>query len=60
MASGISLEVYLSNIDVFRVASKLHFGTIFGNGVEPYIVAPILDLIGCNYRYIIQECVDSV
>lgn len=27
------------------MTSKLHFDTIFGNGVEPYIVALILNLM---------------
>lgn len=40
--SGISLEMYLSHMLIFRVIEKLHLNTKFGNGIFQYIVTCVL------------------
>ena len=42
--SGISMEIYLSHMVVFRVIEKTGLNQMFGNGVLQYIVAVLLVL----------------
>lgn len=42
--SGISMEIYLSHMVMFRVVEKTGLNQMFGNGVLQYIVTVILVL----------------
>ena len=44
--SGISMEVYLCHLPVFRVLEKLKVTTLFGNGVVSYVVTCALTILG--------------
>ena len=44
--SGISMEIYLCHMMIFRVLEKLKITNIFGNGWTQYFVTVILTLIG--------------
>ena len=44
--SGISMEIYLCHMVMFRVIEKLHLNTMFGNGWFQYIVTVALVFIG--------------
>ena len=44
--SGISMEVYLSHMFIFRVIEKLHLNTVIGSGWPQYIVTVLLTLVG--------------
>lgn len=36
--SGISMEMYLAHMVVFRIIDKLHLSSVFGHGVLDYMV----------------------
>ena len=42
--SGISMEIYLSHMVMFRVVEKTGLNQMFGNGVLQYIVTVMLVL----------------
>ena len=42
--SGISMEIYLSHMVMFRVVEKTRLNQMFGNGVLQYIVTVMLVL----------------
>ena len=44
--SGISMEIYLCHMMIFRVLEKLKITSILGNGWTQYFVTVILTLIG--------------
>lgn len=44
--SGISLEIYLSHMFIFRIIQKLGLSNRFGNGVVQYTITVLLVLIG--------------
>ena len=44
--SGISLEIYLSHMLIFRIIQKFGLNNRFGNGVVQYIITVLLVLIG--------------
>lgn len=44
--SGISLEIYLCHLPVFRVLEKLKVNTLFGGGVWSYVFTCILTILG--------------
>ena len=44
--SGISMEIYLSHMVIFRVVEKLGLNQIIGNGWIQYIVTDVLVLLG--------------
>lgn len=54
--SGISLEMYLSHMVIFRAVEKLHLNTKFGNGVLQYIIICTL-VIGIDiiFAYVAQK-----
>lgn len=46
--SGISMELYLSHMVVFRALEKLHLNTLLGNGWLQYIITVGLVLCGAT------------
>lgn len=44
--SGISMEIYLSHMVIFRVIEKLHLNTVFGTGVVQYVITVVIVLCG--------------
>lgn len=44
--SGISMEIYLCHMVIFRALEKLHLNTIAGNGWLQYVVTVILVIAG--------------
>ena len=44
--SGISMEIYLSHMVVFRLVEKMGLNTMFGNGWLQYFITVILVLVG--------------
>ena len=46
--SGISMEIYLSHMFIFRIIQKLKINTILGNGWIQYIVTVVVVLIGAS------------
>lgn len=44
--SGISMEIYLSHMVIFRVVEKLGLNQIIGNGWIQYIVTVVIVLLG--------------
>lgn len=44
--SGISMEIYLCHLPVFRVLEKLKVTTLFGNGAVSYVVTCALTILG--------------
>ncbi len=53
--SGLSMEIYLSHMLVFRIIEKLHLTTKFGNGWLQYIITVCLVIFGTIvFSYIMQ------
>lgn len=46
--SGISMEIYLSHMFIFRIIQKLKINTILGNGWIQYIVTVVVVIIGAS------------
>lgn len=44
--SGISMEIYLSHMVIFRVVEKLGLNQIVGNGWIQYVVTVVIVLLG--------------
>ena len=44
--SGISMEIYLSHMVIFRVVEKLGLNQIVGNGWIQYVVSVVIVLLG--------------
>ena len=44
--SGISMEIYLSHMVIFRVVEKLGLNRIIGNGEIQYVVTALSALLG--------------
>lgn len=44
--SGLSLEIYLSHMFVFRIIEKLHLNSFLGSGWVQYLITTMLVLIG--------------
>lgn len=54
--SGISLEIYLSHMFVFRIIERLHLNVVLGNGWIQYIFTSILVICGTAcFAYIAQQ-----
>lgn len=45
--SGLSMEIYLSHMMLFRVCEKLHINTFFGDGLIQYIFTSSFVIFGC-------------
>lgn len=44
--SGISMEIYLCHMVIFRVTEKLHLNYVFGKGWASYIVTTVVVIVG--------------
>ena len=56
--SGISMEIYLSHMVIFRVVEKVGLNTMFGNGLLQYVITVVLVLIGATiFAYIMQRLI---
>lgn len=53
--SGISMEIYLSHMVIFRVAEKLKLNQILGNGWLQYIVTSILVIAGATVFAVVMQ-----
>lgn len=59
--SGISLEMYLSHMVIFRILEKLHMNSRFGNGVLQYIIISVLVIsIDIVFAYVAQKVINAV
>lgn len=59
--SSISMEIYLSHMDIFRVVDKLGLIQIIGNGLHQYIVTVIIVLGGIIlFVIVIQKIITAV
>lgn len=59
--SGISMEIYLSHMVIFRVIEKLGFNRILGNGWLQYVVTVVL-VIACAtvFAVVMQKIIGKV
>lgn len=53
--SGISMEIYLSHMVVFRVVEKLKFTRILGNGWLQYVVTSVLVIAGATVFAVVMQ-----
>ena len=53
--SGISMEIYLSHMFIFRIIQKLKINTILGNGWIQYIVTVVIVIIGASVFAIVMK-----
>lgn len=53
--SGISMEIYLSHMLIFRLIEKIHLNTVFGNGWLQYVVTVIMVLAGTIMFAVIMQ-----
>lgn len=57
--SGISMEIYLSHMVVFRVVEKLKFTRILGNGWLQYVVTSVLVIAGATVFAVVMQKIIS-
>lgn len=55
--SGISMEIYLCHMVIFRALERFHILGLLGTGIVPYLITCILVLIGAC---VMAVCVDFV
>ncbi|MBU5480111.1 acyltransferase family protein [Blautia sp. MSJ-19] len=53
--SGISMEIYLSHMFIFRVIEKLGIHTVLGNGWLQYIVTVVVVIAGASVFAIVMQ-----
>lgn len=53
--SGISMEIYLSHMFIFRIIQKLKLNAILGNGWIQYIVTVVIVIIGASVFAIVMK-----
>ena len=53
--SGISMEIYLSHMVIFRIVEKLQINRIIGNGWIQYIFTAVLVLLGTVLFSIVMQ-----
>lgn len=53
--SGISMEIYLSHMVIFRVVEKLKLNRILGNGWLQYIVTSVLVIAGATVFAVVMQ-----
>lgn len=59
--SGISMEVYLSHMVIFRLVEKLGLTTRFGKGTVQYIITVVLVLVGSIiFAVILKKIIEIV
>ena len=57
--SGISMEIYLSHMVVFRLIEKMRLNIMFGNGWLQYFITVILVLVGAAcFSVIVKKFID--
>lgn len=57
--SGISMEIYLSHMVVFRLVEKMGLNILFGNGWLQYFITVILVLVGAAcFSVIVKKFID--
>ena len=57
--SGISMEIYLSHMVIFRVVEKLKLNRILGNGWLQYVVTSILVIAGATVFAVVMQKIIS-
>ena len=57
--SGISMEIYLSHMVIFRVVEKLKINRILGNGWLQYIVTSVLVIVGATVFAVVMQKIIS-
>lgn len=57
--SGISMEIYLSHMIIFRIVEKLKLNRLFGNGWLQYIVTCMMVIAGTAVFAIVMQTVFS-
>lgn len=57
--SGISMELYLSHMVIFRVVEKLKLNRILGNGWLQYIVTSVLVIAGATVFAVVMQKIIS-
>lgn len=57
--SGISMEIYLSHMVIFRVVEKLGLNQILGNGWLQYIVTSVLVIAGATVFAVVMQKIIS-
>ena len=59
--SGISMEIYLCHMVIFRVVEKLGLNTMFGNGLLQYVITVVLVLIGATiFAFVMQKLISFI
>lgn len=59
--SGISMEIYLSHMAIFRVVEKLGISRMFGNGWLQYAVMVVIVFIGATvFAIVMQKIFDLI
>lgn len=59
--SGISMEIFLSHMVVFRVIEKMHLNTIIGNGWIQYIATCVMVLVGAGcFSIVIKKTFEKI
>ena len=59
--SGISMEIYLSHMVMFRVVEKLHLSTVIGSGWPQYILTVCLVLAGAIFfSFVMQTMINRL
>ncbi|MDD6655872.1 MAG: acyltransferase [Lachnospiraceae bacterium] len=59
--SGISMEIYLSHMVMFRVIEKMNLNYILGNGWGQYIFSSLLVIVGAVcFSYVIQNLINRI
>lgn len=59
--SGISMEIYLSHMMIFRVIEKLNLNQLIGDGWLQYIITSILVLIGTTvFAVVMQKIINQI
>lgn len=53
--SGVSMEIYLSHMVIFRIVEKLKFNRILGNGWLQYIVTSVLVIAGATVFAVVMQ-----
>lgn len=57
--SGISMEIYLSHMVIFRVVEKLKLNQILGNGWLQYVVTSVLVIAGATVFAVVMQKIIS-
>ena len=53
--SGISMEIYLSHMVVFRAGEKMGLNTVIGNGLLQYIFTVLYVVAGATVFVVVME-----